>query len=119
VDECSWKNPPLAFDVLFYFISKPDDADVFCPALRGFSNRDRVSSASVILMRETIGTDFEKSRDKEKKKSALNYLKSREKKKEKIILPVQSSYAGPGRHRAAAAECRQKNAGRADRFPRY
>jgi hypothetical protein len=34
-------------------------------------------------MRETIGTDFEKSRDKEKKKCSLNLLKLRKKKNKK------------------------------------
>ncbi|MCI5166879.1 MAG: hypothetical protein D3903_12495 [Candidatus Electrothrix sp. GM3_4] len=60
---------------MIYFISTPDDIDVLCPALRNFQKQKLCISASVILMRETIGTDFEKSRDKRQKKISLNYLK--------------------------------------------
>ncbi|MCI5151002.1 MAG: hypothetical protein D3916_16735 [Candidatus Electrothrix sp. MAN1_4] len=65
---------------------KAERVDVFCPArpvLLSCNDRNRGLwfAAPVILMRETIGMDFEKSRDKAKKKCALNVLKLRKKKK--------------------------------------
>ncbi|MCI5128402.1 MAG: hypothetical protein D3907_07860 [Candidatus Electrothrix sp. AUS3] len=67
MDECSWINPPSYNNSMVIFTAKPSNADIFCAFCSALHKFPGQKLTPVISMRETIGMDFEKSRDKEKK----------------------------------------------------